>query len=323
MKRSLVFAGTLALAWSLVPAVAATPPPVPIGLAWDSVMKFAPSDSANFQPGTFDADYQTASQPVQAPPARGGLFGKLAASLDQAGAMAAAFKNGTAERHYIAGLKERTDSPSTQKATILDCGARTLTSLDLKAKTYTVVSLDAPRAPVSPGSSQRTAPESMPTDDGTRVTMTLLNKALGPRTIGPDSTDGYSSDMTVVTTRPNTASSTSTISNLDYFSNYPRASLVCAAPSSAAPTGTAGMGMAQYQLMQRGLYGSDPRFTISASGPALPTKRLPLFEVMTMSGGQTGQARGGLSILTERGNVRSIRADDPIFSVPADFTLVS
>jgi hypothetical protein len=325
MKRALVFASTFALAFTLVPAFAATPPPVPVGLAWDSVMRFAAGDSANFQPGTFDADYRTASQPVQAPPARGGLLGKLTASLDQAGAMAAMFKGGTAERHYIAGLKERTEYPATQKATILDCGARTLTSLDLKAKTYTVVSLDAPRTPVSSGSgSQRSAPGSMPTDDGTRVAMTLVNKALGPRTIGPDSTDGYSSDMTVVMTRPNTASSTSTMSNLDYFSNYPRASLVCAAPISAAPApGRASMGMAQYQTMQRGLYGSDPRFTVSASGPALPTRRLPLFEVMTMTGGQTGQARGGFSILTERGNVRSIRADDPVFFVPADFTLAS
>jgi hypothetical protein len=327
MKRALVFASTVALACTLVPALAATPPPVPIGIAWDSVMKFAPSnDAAILQPGTFDADYQTAAQPVQAPPQRGGMFGRITAAMDQAGAAMAIFKTGMAERHYIAGNKERTDYPSTQKATILDCGARTLTSLDLKAKTYTVVSLDAPRAPVSSGpSSGRTAPGAMPTDDGTRIKMTLVNKALGPRTIAPETTDGYSSDMTVVATRPNGDSSTSTMSLVEYLSKYPRTSLVCRSLGSgtAPPPGVAGMGMMQYQMMQSALYGSDPRFTISSSGPALPNKRMALWELMTMTGGQAGQARGGFSMLSERGNVRSVRADDPVFFVPADFTLAS
>ena len=325
MKRSLAIIGTLALAASLTPAFAATPPPVPIGIAWDSVVKFVPgTDAASLAPGTFESDFQAASQPAQTQQ-RGGIFGKMSAALDQAAAAASAFKNGTAERHYIAGNKERTDSPATQKATILDCGARTLTSLDLKAKTYTVVSLDAPRAPVnSGGSSPRTAPGTMPPDDGTRVAITTVNKALGPRTIGPDQTDGYSSNMTMVTSRPNGEGSSSTMLLVEYLSNSPRASLVCkTASSGSAQTGMAAMGAAQYQMMQTALYGSDSRFTISSSGPALPTRRLPLFEAMTMSGGQAGQARGGLTVLTERGNVRSIRADDPVFFVPSDFTLVS
>jgi len=97
MKRTLVLVSLLALALSLAPVSAATPPPVPVGLAWDSVLKFIQgSDAANLQPGTFDADFQTASQPVAAPPSRGGILGRFSAAIDQAAAMASGFKTGMA-----------------------------------------------------------------------------------------------------------------------------------------------------------------------------------------------------------------------------------
>jgi hypothetical protein len=323
MKRALVFVSMLALACSLAPVSAATPPPVPVGLAWDSVAKLIQtSDVSSLQPGTFDADFQTASQPVQSTQPRGGFLSKISTVMQQASSMASMLKNGTAESHYIAGLKERVDSPATQKATILDCGARTLTTLDLKAKTYTVVSLDAPvTRSVGTAGATRSAPAAMPTDDGTRMSFTLVNKALGQRTIAPDSTDGFSSDMTIVVTRANGQSNASNTSLLEYLSRYPRLSLVCKGPAGAAQPGVAGMGMAQRQMIDSALYGGDSRIKMSSSGPALPANRLPLWEVTTF-GSQPGQ-RGGFVMLSERGNVRSVRADDSIFSVPADFTLVS
>jgi len=121
------------LATVAVPAAAATP-----GIAYDSVTKFAiGGDAASAQPGTFDADFQTASQPVQQQPARtGGMFGGLNAALAQAAAVGNTMKNGLAERHFIAGERQRVDNVAAQTATILDCQARTLTTLDLKAKTY-------------------------------------------------------------------------------------------------------------------------------------------------------------------------------------------
>jgi len=128
--------------------------------------------------------------------------------------------------------------------------------------------------------------------------------------------------MTIVTTRGNGQSASSEMKILEYVSKYPRMSLVCRAHGSTATAPAAAMAMAQYQMMQSAMYGTDQRFTITSSGPALPSKRLPLWEMMTTSAGQGSARGGGLSILTERGNVRSVRADDSIFSVPADFTLV-
>ncbi|MGB6645967.1 MAG: hypothetical protein WBE35_13125, partial [Candidatus Cybelea sp.] len=61
--------------------------------------------------------------------------------------------------------------------------------------------------------------------------------------------------------------------------------------------------------------GGDPRFSVSQSGPRLPLGRLPMYDAMTL--GMQGQ---GATFVTERGNVRSIDAKDPIFSVPEGFT---
>ena len=98
MKRALVLVSSLALALSLAPVSAATPPPVPVGMAWDSVLRYIQgSDAASLQPGTFDADFQTASQPIAAPPSRGGILGRFSAAIDQAAAMASQFKTGMAE----------------------------------------------------------------------------------------------------------------------------------------------------------------------------------------------------------------------------------
>ena len=57
----------VAFAAQLAPASAAN------GLAWDAVTKFVTSgDTSSLQPGTFSADFQTASQP---PPSHGAIDG--------------------------------------------------------------------------------------------------------------------------------------------------------------------------------------------------------------------------------------------------------
>src|ERR1700719_3632908 len=107
--------GLLGILATLAPAAAASP-----GIAYDSVMKLATgSDAASAQPGTFEADFQTASQAVQQQPSRGGLLGGLNATIASGMAMANMMKNGMAERHYIAGARERTDNVAAQTATIL------------------------------------------------------------------------------------------------------------------------------------------------------------------------------------------------------------
>ena len=122
------------LAGSALPACAA-----PGGLAWDSVSKLAMSaDAGSLQPGSFSDDFAAASAPQQS---GGGLFGHMIPQ--QALAM---MHSGIAERHYVAGSKERTDQVAAQTATIVDCRARTITTLDLAKKTYRVTSMDQPSA---------------------------------------------------------------------------------------------------------------------------------------------------------------------------------
>jgi hypothetical protein len=65
-----------------------------------------------------------------------------------------------------------------------------------------------------------------------------------------------------------------------------------------------------------GMGGRDPRVTLKQSGPALPSQNLAMYEAATLGGG----AGGAGTIVTERGNVRPVGPNDPIFSVPAGFT---
>ncbi|MBV8531759.1 MAG: hypothetical protein JO104_10610, partial [Candidatus Eremiobacteraeota bacterium] len=89
-------------------------PAAPTGLAWDSVTKFSMSaDPSKLQPGVFDADYAAAAA-EQSPSSGGGIFGQV----KQVAEMEKMLQTGIAQRHYIAGSRERTDDVVAQKATI-------------------------------------------------------------------------------------------------------------------------------------------------------------------------------------------------------------
>lgn len=319
MKQLLGLAGLIGILGTVVPAAAASP-----GIAYDSVTKFAiGSDAAAAQPGTFEADFQTASQPVQAPPARGGLFGGLNAAMAQGLAMASSMKTGLAERHYIAGQKQRVDNLGAQTATILDCQARTLATLDLKNKTYKLVSLDAPQPPPAARREAPEAPQPVATDDGSKIAMSVTNQALGPRQVGPDSTDGYRSDISMTITRPNSQPVTSQITTTEYVTKLSDYTLACGGITSSAP-GPGVAALSQYATMQRAMAQNNPRFSVSSSGPALPAGRFSVFTIFTMGGsgapsGNAGAPAGFASVI-ERGHERTITDDDPAFTIPADFT---
>ncbi len=125
----------------------------PNGLAWDSVTKIAMNaDPSTLQPGDFSADFAAASA-VQTPQqSGGGFFAQMHQAMATAQSYQQMMQTGIAERHYIAGSKERTDNLAAQTATIVDCAARTITTLDLRRKTYRVTSMDQPSAPSSSGS---------------------------------------------------------------------------------------------------------------------------------------------------------------------------
>ena len=150
MKRTLVFFSILALMGAALPA-AADP-----GQAYDQITKFQPNaDLATLEPGDFATDWQTASQPAPDQPSHGGMFGKMRDAIANAQGAMGAMQNGLAETHYVASDRERIDYPSRQSGTIIDCGARTITHLDLKAKTYYVISMDQPQPPRSGGGGVR------------------------------------------------------------------------------------------------------------------------------------------------------------------------
>ena len=103
----------------------------------------------------------------------------------------------------------------------------------------------------------------------------------------------------------------------DYTVSCPRIPQNIPGPGAAA--------MNQYAMAQRAMTTKNPRFTVTSSGPAIPTNRFALFTLTTMgssasAGSGAGGAPGGFASIMERGHERAITSDDPIFSIPADFT---
>jgi hypothetical protein len=308
----------VAFAAQLAPASAAN------GLAWDAVTKFVTSDASSLQPGSFTVDFQAASQP---PPSHGGMFAKMQNAAE--GAMAS-FKNGTAEHHYVAGSKTRIDMIALQTATIVDCSARTLTTLDLKNKTYRVTSLDHPSTPSSSsGGPSRPAPR--PTDDGSKVAIAVTTKSLGPKQIDATNTNGYSADMKMTVTKPGQDPQTNDMTTTGYYTGTPMPYANCHAPIDTGSTSHYGGGangaqmggsmLSSYATAMSALHDAkgNPRFTVSASGPSLPVGDLSLWDLVSFQGQGSTEGRS-FSILMERGNVHPISDADPIFSVPSDFT---
>jgi hypothetical protein len=282
----------------------------PAGLAWDSVTKIAMNaDQSSLQPGSFDDDF-TAAAAQQPGQTGGGIFGKM----KQAMAMGQMMQTGFAEHHYAAGSKERTDHLATQTATIVDCVARTITTLDLRARTYTFVSMDQPSTPGAGGGGGGSSPRSGPSDN-TRFSISVTNIALGPRTVADQPTNGYRSDVTFTATDSSGESHGGSGALLAYYSNYANPVPACSAAAGAtAPN--AMMGGYSRLLQALSASGTDSRLSVAQSGPRLPLGMLAMYDAFTFRGGQAQ----GATFVTERGHVRSINANDPIFSVPPDFT---
>jgi hypothetical protein len=293
----------------------------PGGLAWDSVTKFMPgTDASALAPGSFDADYAAASQAqIQTKSGGGGLFAAIKQAQSVAGEMQTLMHSGFAERHYVAGSKERTDQVAYQTATIVDCDARTITQLDLRAKTYRVTSMDAPAESHPAPNTPSTVPQPLPSGSNTKVAIALTNTALGSQEVGGEPTDGFRSDMKLTTTDSSGASQTMNAQLIGYYSSRsnpePACSRMGTSGNNAHPA--AGMMLAASRFKQvLASAGTDRRVTLSQSGPALPVGRLSMFDAATFTAG----SRGGATFVTERGNVRPVDSNDPVFSVPSDFT---
>ena len=319
MKRGLVLTRLSTLvAFALVssPFAAAGPS----GLAWDSVSKLAmTTDPSSLQPGSFDDDYSAASSAQ--PPAQGGggLLGHFRQQIAMAQNAQQLMQSGMAEKHYVAGSKERTDLVAVQTATITDCAARTITTLNLRNKTYRVVSMDQPSGPASGGNSTG---GSVPKDDGAKIAIAVANTALGARSVGGEQTQGYRSDMTFTETKPTGESHSQNANLIGYYAAFARPFPHCSgsggfSPDSMSPgQGFAMMAAASKMMRELATAGLDKRFSLTQSGPALPFVNFSMYEAITFAA-KNGQ---GAAMVTERGHVRPVDANDPVFSIPSDFT---
>jgi hypothetical protein len=292
----------------------------PSGLAWDSVSKLAMgTDPSSLQPGSFDDDYSAAASAQAPAPKGGGLFGQLKQSIAMAQNAGQMIQTGMAEKHYVAGSKERTDYVSTQTATITDCVARTITTLNLRNKTYRIVSMDQPSATSSGGKS---AGGSAPKDDGSKVAIAITNTALGARAVGGEQTNGYRSDMSFTETKRTGESHTQDANLVGYYAAFTRPFPNCfgrgmvSGDSMSPGQGMAMMAAASKLMGELASAGVDKRFSLTQSGPALPVLHFSMYEAVMFSA-KNGQ---GAAFVTERGHVHPVDANDPIFSVPSDFT---
>lgn len=304
----------LVLSLSIV-ALAGAPAPVPAadnGLAWDAVVKLlVNADAASLQPGSFDADYVAASAPAPSGGGGGGMFAKYKQAMAAAQQFGRLMKTGLAERHYVAGSKERIDHVAENSATITDCAARTITTLDLGAKTYRVESMDS-----ESGSSggDNAGPGGK---NDVRVAISVQNTALGALTVGGVPTNGYRSNMTFTETNASGQSETQNGDVLGYYSTFAEPAASCARARIGPQVQGPGMDvMAGYGRVLRALSTTnDPHFSIKQSGPPLPIGKLTMYTALTFA-----MQGHNATFLTERGNVRPISAGDPIFSVPSGFT---
>lgn len=284
----------------------------PSGLAWDSVTKMAMNaDASTLQPGSFSDDFATASAPQSQP---GGMFGKLLSG--NVGNIQAMMHNGFAERHYIAGSKDRTDQVSMGKAQIVDCDARTITTLDLNKKTYRVSSMDQPSSNGSGGSGSSGGGFK---DDGTKVAISVKNTSLGARQVSGEQTNGYSSLMTFTETRPSGESQTQNGTLVGFYTGFKNPAPLCTRGAYGASgmqmPGVGGMASMGRLMMALRSAGMDKRFSITQSGPSLPLGSFAMYQAMSFD--HSGQS---VAFISERGNVRPIDESDPAFSVPSDFT---
>lgn len=273
----------------------------PNGLAWDSVTKVVMSaDPSSLQPGSFDSDFAAAAA-VQAP------------SAGAAQGAQQMMQTGIAERHYVAGSKERTDNLARQTATIADCVARTITTLDLRGKTYRVVSMDQPSAP---GSGAGAGPRTPFLQNGASIAVSVANTALGALVVGGQPTNGFRSDVKFAMTSPSGESNTRNGVLVGYYSAYAKPAPPCSGGIFAEMLGGA-HAMARFEQLMSAVSsgGTNLHISVKQNGPLLPVGKLAMFEALSF------QMLGhGTTMVTERGNVRAIAVDDPVFSIPPGFT---
>ena len=272
----------------------AAPAPT-MGIAYDSLVRGAigATASPSIPQSNFDDDYRTASQ--------GGPSQKLS--------------TGIAIRAYLTPSKERTDYLNVQRATIIDCAAKTVTTLDLSAKTYSVHNFDRPYP-----STQATSVFASTFKDSKR-TVAVATVALGPKTVKGVSADGYAVETSTTTTLASGRVMSSKANLTAYYTETRVPQLEC--PKARALAIAEGLPFGRTTALgptvRNALQGANTNTTTVRQGPRAPTDRMPIFETWSMRMSTPSGTPTSLTVLMECGHVRVIASDDPVFSIPSDF----
>jgi hypothetical protein len=298
----LVLVGLLTAALTAAPAPETSPT---LGVAYDLVVKLQAIDPTKYTRETFDEDFRVASE-AEGPQLRFlGPQRRLATT-------------GVAERHYLTSSKERVDNLTLGTAAILDCSARTITRLDLLAKTYAVQSYSEP----SPAPSRPTTPFAPSDNGGTELSFVSETKALGTRNFGNIATDGYRIDEIFSFEIPRINLQVHKLEALRFYTQTVLPRLDCSGSRRArllmSPVETS-RGYKDFSVLNE-INRNDPSVKITRRGPAMPDERLALVEIARTEMQSDGYT---VSVATtiERGHIRPILPIDSIFDIPSDFAL--
>ncbi len=277
------------------------------GIAYDAVM-VAGIGAARSEPGNFDADFQAAQVPFEVPAPGGDMTQVVGRAQEMMSRMA---QIGFASRFYAAGARERFDNLSFGTGTIIDCSTRTVMQLNYKTKTYATSSLDDPAHPWPP---KPPIPIS---------SMKVDVQAVGPKLLQNVPTDAYAMSATGTLTAPALGPTTIAYVMTWYFTKQTVSFPHCQSGSTDALALGAGSGLGPGSEIVSilGAAQSNAYPNVQVTGVALPAGRIPLFMTMTqqvVTGALPQMQNVGVS--AEFGHIRPISSDDPILSIPADFT---
>ena len=296
------------------------------GLAYGEVLRVVTSDQPSPQPGNFKADFQAAvdaQRQYANVPKHGGMLSLIKNAQAMANAAIAAFKNGSASTHSFMGNWERTDDPGKQTATIIRPDRHQIIHLDLAKKTYRIEDIGNMPSGASESPPPMSGPQGQtasPQPGSGKVEITESSSLLGPKTIEGLATTGYTQDLKMVSSQSTGSCHDGTFeaTMVEYASSIapplrdnPGLRMILSGPSPA---------LASQQP------GCKPTVTTHHNGKVTPpADKLFVWTLLALKGGapttSAGPVSGGASILTERGDIRTLGARDAaLFDVPAGFT---
>ncbi len=310
LAAGLITIGLAGISLAALPGRAANP--ATPGLQYDEITRIVAGSATAPPAGSFDQDYQTALS--SAPKQHHGMFASVQNAMDQARSI----MTGHITRYAYYNGWERIDDVAGQTATIAKCDQHQFITLDLAKKTYSIAPDCESVKTTAPAMSGPTSYAGTPKaeEPGTGdASITWNSTDLGPKDFDGIATTGHSSSGEFSMTN-----ATGSCKNGDFkmsMENYISSIDIPKVKSMQAPPPMMGSFVAPSTSTSGGC---RPHVSVHGSGAAnysAMSDRLVMYSVMS---GGSQQGRG--SIVTERGNVKFLSADDAtaLFSIPPDFS---